>query len=29
MKKGFKLYVEGEDPDVLVLTETKASAIST
>lgn len=23
LKKGFKFYVEGEDPDVLVLTETK------
>lgn len=23
LKKGFKIYVEAEDPDILVLTETK------
>ena len=27
-KKGFKYYVEAEDPDILVLTETKVRVIS-
>jgi AP endonuclease-1 len=27
-KKGFKYYVEAEDPDILVLTETKVCVIS-